>query len=448
MPDERCRVTVVGERRRVDLALPANAPIAEYAPRLADLCGQQESEAMPQVWTLAEAGAGPLAPGDSLAGAGVLDGATLHLCDSRAAEIGELTVTDLDEQVTTARADDGLWNARSRAQTVVAAGLLTMLASAAWLGGFREAGIAAAAFLLAGLLCALLASVARRKNWPVPGPMRQVLALAACPLLICAGLDTPLNGSVVTPVLVSVLGVLGALAGVVALPAVSTVVLLMIVALGAVFTIPLTVLHAGWTGTAAVVATVLFFVAGLLPRVTSQIAVLVPGGPDTGSASLPDSDVQAVVRRGNGLLTFLSVFVSTVLAGCLLLLSASPGACGLALVGCVSVGLLLQAGAVRLLIAVAPQLAAGVLGLLALAVRVPGYLLDADFAGALTAFGVGAVLVGCGLYLAFQAALRPVERDRPTWPTALAGFLAVATVPLTAGVFGLFGWLGGLGGGL
>ncbi|WP_394427736.1 type VII secretion integral membrane protein EccD [Streptomyces sp. SGAir0957] len=448
MPDERCRVTVVGERRRVDLALPAQAPVAEYAPRLAALCGQPESEAMPPVWSLAEAGGVPLAPGDTLAVAGIADGATLYLRDRRAAEAGDLVVTDLDEQVAEAREDGRLWSPRLRAQCVVGAGLVAMILSALWLGADRPAALAAPVFALAAVCVAFLAWFAQRKNWPLPSAVRQLLALSACPLMACAGLTAPLHGPVLTPVVVSLTAVLGALAALVALPVPSTVVLQLFTVVVALFVVPLTAVHAGWTGSAAVVAFALLVLCGLLPRIASQIAVLVPSGPDTGAATLGDEDVASVVRRGNGLLTLLSTVSALFLAAALLTLSASRGVYGLILVGCVAVGVLLQAGAVRVLSAVVPQVAAGVLGLLALAVRVPLYMADSRAAGPLMAFAVGAVLVGVGIFLAFGAALRPVETERPTWPAALATFLTVAALPLCAGVFGLFGWLSSLGSGL
>ncbi|KIF67434.1 hypothetical protein HY68_00430 [Streptomyces sp. AcH 505] len=448
MPDERCRVTVVGERRRVDLALPAQAPIAEYVPRLASLCGQPESESMPSVWSLAESGGSSLALGDSLAGAGIVDGATLYLLDQRAAELGELTVTDLDEQVAAAQEDGSLWSARRRAQCVVGAGLLFMVVSAALLGARQTAGLSTLLFGLAALCSALLAWYAESKNWPLPRAMRQVLALAACPLMACFGLGAPVQGPVVTPMLVAGGAVLGALAALVALPAPATVVLQLLTLATALFIVPLTAFHAGVTGSAAAVAMVLFLLTGLLPRITSQIAVLVPAGPDTGAPALDSGDVADIVRRGNGLLTFLSVVTGTVLAAALITLTLSRGVCGLLLVACVSVGLLLQAGSVRVLTAVIPQLAAGVVGLLALAVRVPEYVLDSRAAGPLAAFAVGVVLVACGIFLAFGAALRPVEQERPTWPGALATFLVVVSLPLAAGVFGLFGRLANLGSGM
>ena len=38
--DVCCRVTIVGERRQVDLAVPATAPITSYIDGVARLCGQ------------------------------------------------------------------------------------------------------------------------------------------------------------------------------------------------------------------------------------------------------------------------------------------------------------------------------------------------------------------------------------------------------------------------
>ncbi|WP_432090591.1 type VII secretion integral membrane protein EccD [Streptomyces sp. NRRL F-5630] len=445
MPDERCRVTVVGERRRVDLALPAQAPIAEYTPRLATLCGQTEPEDLAPVWSLAESGGTPLAPGSSLAAAGVLDGAVLYLRDQRAAERDELQVTDLDEQVASARGDGALWNARRRAQSVVLAGLLVVLGSAAWLGAHRLVPTSWVFVALTSLACAGLARYATRKNWPVPPVVRRILALAACPLMAMAGLGGPVHGPHATPVAVAVAAVVGALAGLLALPTASTVFLELLAVVVALFVVPLASLHASAVGSAAVVATVLFLLVGLLPRLTSLIAVLVPMRADTGAEVIDPDDVAAVVRRGNWLLTTLSAVASAGLAVSLLVLAFTDNLYGLVLAACVGVGLLLQAGSVRVLSAVGPQLAAAVLGLLALAVRVPEYMTDSRSAGPLAAFAVGIVVLACGFFLAFGAALRPAEQERPSWPGGLATFLAVVSVPLAAGVFGLFDKLANLG---
>ncbi|MEK8146543.1 hypothetical protein NKH18_50590 [Streptomyces sp. M10(2022)] len=117
-----------------------------------------------------------------------MDGATLYLRDQRSDELGELTVTDLDEQVAAAREDSSLWSARRRSQCVLGAGLAVMAASALWLGVHRLAGLSVLLFAFAALSSAGLAWYAERKNWPLPRSVRQLLALAACPLVASVGL--------------------------------------------------------------------------------------------------------------------------------------------------------------------------------------------------------------------------------------------------------------------
>lgn len=445
MPDERCRVTVIGGRRSINLAIPVRTPISEYAPRLAGMCGEEESEAMPPVWSLATAEAPPIAPGASLEQAGVLDGTVLYLRDCRADEDYDLTVVDLDDQVSAARDDSATWNARHRAQSVVAAGLFGCVLAAGMLAFRHQAVFSFAVFLLVGLGSALTAWFAERKSWPVPSPMRQVLALAACPLLACAGLGGPLHGTVATPVTTSVAAACGALAGLVALPAVSTVVLQLVTTLVMVLVVPLAVFGADRTESAAVTAVVLLPLIRALPRAASQIAVLLPGTP--GERRTTESDeVATAVRRSDLLLTFLTVLCALVLGGCLVALGASGGGYALGLLGCVAAASLFEAGSSRLLSVVAPQLAVGTLGLTLLAVRLPEVLLHTAVPGALTAFVVGVVLTGCGLGMAFRAAVRTVDlSERPKWLTGVGTLLVVVCVPLAVGVFGAFGQLAGAG---
>jgi type VII secretion integral membrane protein EccD len=454
MPDDRCRITVVGESRRVDLAIPARAPIAEYVPRLAELCGAAESDALPAVWSLAEAGGAPLSPGDSLAGAGVLDGATLYLWDTREGEALDLVVTDLDEQIAEAQEDDTVWSARTRALATLCAGLLVVVISAGWLGvrhpTLTSVSIAVAVFPVAALCSALIAWYSTRKVWPIPSAVRQAFALVTCPLMASAGLGEPVRGAVITPVLVCVAASVGALAGMVALPAVSTVVLMILTTITAVFTIPLVAGHAGMTASAALVGTAIFLAVSVLPWVNSRIAILVPGEHDVSGPAVDGEDVARVVGRGNRLLIFLSVLTSAVMTVCLLLLSASADPFAFGLLACVSVGLLLQATSVRLLAAVAPQLAAGTVGLIALAVRLPEVAFGMPTLGPAIALLSGLVLAGVGLTLAFSTTLRPssIDDERPQWPASVAVLLSVASIPLTVGVFGVYDTLANLGSGL
>jgi Mrp family chromosome partitioning ATPase len=73
-------VTVAGPGGRRDLSLPADAPLAELLPVLARLVGGGAAD---QGWTLTPSGDGPLPAGASLAAAGVLNGALLHLAPPR-----------------------------------------------------------------------------------------------------------------------------------------------------------------------------------------------------------------------------------------------------------------------------------------------------------------------------------------------------------------------------
>jgi hypothetical protein len=273
------------------------------------MCGAVDSDALPAVWSLAQAGGAPLSPGDSLAGAGVLDGATLYLRDTREGEALDLVVTDLDEQIAQALEDDTVWSARTRALTTLCAGLLVVLISAGWLGvrhpTVTSVSMALAVFPVVALCSALVAWYSTRKVWPIPSAVRQAFALLACPLMASAGLGEPVRGAVITPVLVCVAAAVGAFVGMIALPAISTVVLTILTTITAVFAIPLVAGHAGMTASAALVSTVVFLAASVLPWVNSRIAILVPGEHDVSGPAVDGEDVAKVVGRGNRLLIFL-----------------------------------------------------------------------------------------------------------------------------------------------
>src|SRR4051812_49486988 len=175
--DERCRITVVGTRRRVDLAVPARAAIAEYTPALLRLTGQEEEdETFPAVWSLALPGAKPFSPGASLTESGVADGATLYLRDMAAGEFDEPLITDLDELVGEANEEGLSWDTRHRALTLLFLGLGGMAGALGRFVGlsadsprFPLVGLAA---LVAGFGLALLAWHAPRRHWPPAQPIR------------------------------------------------------------------------------------------------------------------------------------------------------------------------------------------------------------------------------------------------------------------------------------
>jgi type VII secretion integral membrane protein EccD len=140
--DTHCRITVVGSRHQVDLAVPATAPITTYVDDLARMCGQQQVDPLPSAWSLAAAAQPPFAPERSLAELGVVDGQVLHLCDIVADEYADPVVYDVGERVAEL-AESHLqrrWSARTRTITAMAAGIclfvatLVVLATGAWIG--------------------------------------------------------------------------------------------------------------------------------------------------------------------------------------------------------------------------------------------------------------------------------------------------------------------------
>src|SRR5437868_4322805 len=125
MLDRRSRITVVGGRRRVDVALPSESPIGEYVVGLADMCGQSGGGLMTPAWSLAPAGQEAWAIDMTLAEAGVADGQVLYLRDSARDPGTAPVVEDIEELVAT--------DAQNHRGTLKDRGVLTVWLGVAWL---------------------------------------------------------------------------------------------------------------------------------------------------------------------------------------------------------------------------------------------------------------------------------------------------------------------------
>lgn len=435
-------------RRRADVAVPARAPIAEYLPTLTQLCGQETDALFPAAWSLALPGARPLPPSMSLFEAQVVDGATLYLRDVVEGETDEPYVTDLEELVKEVGDGWDRWNSRHRAFTVIAAGLGAMVAALAVLVlGSPGAPLPGIVCVVAGFGLAALGGTARRRGWPIPVPLRLAVALAVCPLLALAGYALPVarHGTGPAAIAVVVGAVVGALAAVLAVPDVCT----LVVGLFAVLALPVTILfgtvRANLVECAAVIGVVGLIVLSAAPAAAGRLVVLAPSGRSPGRPSSPEADIAAAMSRGRAALMALAVVSSLVCAGCLLVLgdSRDPYAVGLAL--CLSLALLTQPGRSNVPVAVMSTFAAGAVGLLALAIRAPVQLLHAPVAApALITCVLGAVALGVGFGMAMQPAQTPEER--PAWLSAAGFLLPVLSIPLAVGVFGVFQHLAQFGG--
>ncbi|SEG18741.1 type VII secretion integral membrane protein EccD [Actinacidiphila yanglinensis] len=444
MENERCHVTVVGARRRVDLAVPAEAAIAEYTPALLQLVGQVEfDETLPPVWSLALPGAVPFAPEASLRESGVADGATLYLRDVAADEFDEPVVTDLEETV--ARTDQGfrVWNRRSRAYTTLILGVLSLIAGFVVLArtGGRDSVLPAtrACAVLVALSLAVLAWQATRQGWSLPLRLRLIMAYAAMPLLAVAGATLPRPSSV-APVLVA-LGagaLLGALIGLLAIRHATTLLAVAITALALALTACLTAAHATLPEASAVVGVTLLAVLGAAPGLSGHFAVLAGSSGSAADGHDDEAGVVSLVKRGQRLLIGTNLLVSAVAAACLVVLGSTHQAFAVALAGCLGVALVLRAGRLTMAPAVVPVVVAGTTGLAATLTRAPGAFGAPGWAGPAVLLGAAVLALAAGLGRAFRGA---GTSARPSWIDPLSGFLMVACVPLAVGVFGVYGTL-------
>ncbi|MGW4560911.1 type VII secretion integral membrane protein EccD [Streptomyces sp. NPDC004561] len=149
------RVTLVGERRRVDLVLPSQEPIGLLLPEVMRLLDDRVGE-RPEARHLVTADGSALEPGESLESAGVADGAVLRLVrveDAPSApvvhDVSDEAAGDLDVRA---------WRWDARARRTAAAGASVLWASAA--GFMAREGCPAEAAGLALLVTAAVAASA------------------------------------------------------------------------------------------------------------------------------------------------------------------------------------------------------------------------------------------------------------------------------------------------
>jgi hypothetical protein len=459
--DEHCRVTVVGERRRVDLAVPASAPIVTYVDALARLCGQPGEDALPPAWSLAPAAGRPYPADRSLAELGVVDGEILYLRDLLDGESGGPVVRDVREEVAE-EVEERLerpWDARALAVTLVLLGLGLFTAALLVTGVTdRHMGGVMGAFALPGaLLPPTLAWAAGERRWPVPPWLRAALALSAVPIvaLACWALATGpwagrLDGGPHAVLTATGLGwvalVDGALVGAFlaypAAPGVLTCSVLAASAVAAALGTGLAGAGADRVQSAAVVAVV---TAALLTAVPDAAVRILAVGSSRRRAPARGGDAAAAASRAAlGLVTGWTLALAAVLGVALVVLAAarSPYAAGLA--ACLGVALLLRAGAARSAAEVVPVALAGTAGIAALVLLGPARLGWPGWLAPAAAAAGSVLLLVYGLRRLTRGP-EPLDAGRPWWLTDLATALAGTGIALAAGTFGLFGWFVDLG---
>ncbi|MDG4794374.1 type VII secretion integral membrane protein EccD [Micromonospora sp. WMMD1082] len=452
------RVTVNAPRRRVDVALPEQVPLAELLPEVLRHAGEGLADDGERHggWRLRRADGSVLTGGQALLAQGVRDGEVLHLVPARA-EWPELEYDDVVEAIADgARRQGAAWSPRAtRCAALAGAGFpLAVGLLALVLGGPGDPAGWLAATLVAVLLLLAGTALSRAQG---DGPAGATLGGCALPYAAVAGALAVASGDPVG--LFGPLRWIGAaelLAGSVALLLVSVLGLLGVATRRPVFVAGVVVGAAGGpaalvglllgpAGAAAVLLCVLAFAIGAVPllairlgRVPLPPITLPTGAPDDPDRArdLPDRGrVYAAVARSGEMLTGMLIGHAVLAVGAALVVVATGGTAGRLLVAVTSAVLLLRA---RLFVAVrhrVPPVLAGLAGfavlggVLANATGQPGRL--ALVAGGLL---IALLVVAAGTTYARRPVSPYVGRLADLTDTALV----VSVVPVTCAVLGLY----------
>ncbi|MEV6518881.1 type VII secretion integral membrane protein EccD [Micromonospora chalcea] len=446
------RVTISAPRRRVDVALPEQVPLAELLPEVLRHAGEGLADDGERHggWVLRRTDGGVLATAQALLPQGVRDGEVLHLVPARA-EWPELEYDDVVEAIVDgARRRGAAWSARAT----------------------RAAALGGAAVPLAVGLVAVVAAGPGERGWPVAAAVALILVLTATaasraygdgavgatlggyalPWAATAGALAVASGDPVGPIPgLRWVGAPELLVGSVALLLVAVLGLLGVASRSRVFVAGVTVGVAGVVsalggllldpaGAAAVLLAVLVFALGGLPLLAIRVGKL-PLPPLTlpspaGTRDLPDRGrVHAAVARAEEVLTGMLLGHALLAVGAVAVLVATGRTAGL-LLAAVAAGVLLLRS--RLFVAVRHRVPAIVAGLAGYALL--GAVL-AERAGPAGRFA----LAGGGLALALAAvtagatyARRPVSPYLGRLADLTDTTLVVAVVPVACAVLGLY----------
>jgi hypothetical protein len=459
MLDARSRVTVIGTRKRVDVALPSAAPIGEYSAGLANLCDQDRRGSLPPAWSLAVAGAEPLPLSATLAESGVVDGQVLYLRDLTRDPGTDPAVADIEELVA-GEADAQRGRSWPRPLVVLSFGLVWLAAA----GGFAlyrgGAGpiTAAIALAAAGLLLLGTGWALAQRQMLAPMLLCVLTSLTAVPCLAASGalLGQTLGGPSMRWVGAIAGASVAVLMSLAATP--EAVVVLIALQLGvALLLAPLLVaIHATGVQVAAATVVAMLSVLGLSKMAAALVTVWSqrPGPTTKDSAT-------ALLIRSRRLLTVLVAGPTLALAVALSVLALSGNGFALAMAGVASIALIVRAQQVGFTDELVPIGGAGLVGLFATLAGLAERLWPHGVAGPLALLVVGLALVGGGT---IGAILRHGADPAPDMPAGfpvgagrpdrrkfidIIGVLClVATTSLALGVFGVFGDLMGMGRGM
>jgi hypothetical protein len=461
---EQCRITVVGERHRVDLAVPAAAPITSYVTALARACGQGSGDALASAWSLGPVIGAPFPPEQSLSELSVLDGAELYLRNIVEGEYTDPVVYDVAERVAeiVERRLEHRWQGRARTTTVVVAGLGWLVAALAALAARHQVGYTVCAELaaLSGVVLPAAAWTAAERDWPVPSWLRQVVAGSAVPLLAVAawaafatrppgGLAGPhglLTSSGVAIAALTLGALIGAIIACTAAPGPGTTATLLTGGVAAVAGVAIAWTKADSLAAVTVTAVVAFALLTVAPKLVAWI-IAFSDKRARGRGQTDDGDADPVATAVSNAAVTLVAWggcLSIVLAAALVPMAASRLAYPAAAAGCLGLGLLLRAGASRLTAEVIPLLAAGAAALLTLLLFGPAHLGWPSWVSPAGAIVIAMISIITGFRRLLRSPGLPTA-SRPRWLGGAGSMLGGAGGALAVAALGVFGRLVTLG---
>ncbi|WP_282688616.1 MULTISPECIES: type VII secretion integral membrane protein EccD [unclassified Streptomyces] len=458
---ETCRLTVRAPSVTIDLAVPADVPVADLLPTLLRYVGEEAEEAGLDHagWVLQRLGDAPLDEETTLARAGLADGAVLHLRPHTEA-LPEARLDDLvDGMAETVGRRLHTWHAGSARGLLVGAAVATVATALVMVfrPGVADSATRAACAAVAGVL--LLAGAGSASRAVGDRLSATALGLLVAPCFALVGWVLP-GGDLTGPDAARVVGARLLAAG--AAAAGGAVLALAATAVGAPALLATAVVAVatavsgalmGYTSldaaaSVALVATVVVLAAGAVAPFAFKLAGMrMPALPSSagqlqeGIDPYAGDEVAERTELAGRWVTALFAATGTTTAAALAVLAHHPDLPETLTALALALLLLLHS---RGLVHIGQRLTLAVPGILGLLLLARAWAVDSDADGRVIVF---AVLLASAAALVTASWIVPGRRVLPYWGRAAelahTGF-AVALLPFALWVAGLFGWLRGL----
>ncbi|XCM33572.1 type VII secretion integral membrane protein EccD [Streptomyces parvus] len=458
---ETCRLTVRAPSVTIDLAVPADVPVADLLPTLLRYVGEEAEEAGLDHagWVLQRLGDAPLDEETTLARAGLADGAVLHLRPHTEA-LPEARLDDLvDGMAETVGRRLHTWHAGAARGLLVGAAVATVATALVMVfrPGVADSATRAACAAVAGVL--LLAGAGSASRAVGDRLSATALGLLVAPCFALVGWVLP-GGDLTGPDAARVVGARLLAAG--AAAAGGAVLALAATAVGAPALLATAVVAVatavsgalmGYTSldaaaSVALVATVVVLAAGAVAPFAFKLAGMrMPALPSSagqlqeGIDPYAGDEVAERTELAGRWVTALFAATGTTTAAALAVLAHHPDLPETLTALALALLLLLHS---RGLVHIGQRLTLAVPGILGLLLLARAWAVDSDADGRVIVF---AVLLASAAALVTASWIVPGRRVLPYWGRAAelahTGF-AVALLPFALWVAGLFGWLRGL----